>query len=262
MMLSNPKMSCAVGMGIEKFKNTEAERACRNFLNKCGRVRLRDIDSYKIAKSLAPNANIELAFDLAPLLLCKEDFTISNLKRKGVAINLCPVATDSSGKLNPVNERERINKIVKTIKLIWNSTGELITLIDFNGHHIHGDNQVHREIINQLDSDIPIDYITYDNNPFSLLQRLRSYKAVIGMRLHAAILAYLVETPVIPLNYHPKCLGWCEQVGIPTQYRFDAENFDHHELAQIVIDNMDNGFEKPLLPINRAVELSLKNWRD
>jgi polysaccharide pyruvyl transferase WcaK-like protein len=257
MALSAKKGHMAVGVGLGPFKNQAAEKACVEFLNRCDFVGVRDLDSFAAARSIAPNANVHFTFDLAPLLLQRTDFTLKEIPRRGIAINLCPVG-DMSG--NSIQDTQRLNEMAYALKNIWQQTGEPIELIDINGHAHEGDFRLHQRLTQMLADTVPVTSVEYDANPLRLLQRLAGYKAIVSMRLHGAILGFLAGTPVLSLNYHSKCIGWCEQVGMPKMYRFDANHFSGHLLAEHVIAGLQTGFTPSALTPTQGSQLALSNW--
>jgi polysaccharide pyruvyl transferase WcaK-like protein len=180
------------------------------------------------------------------------------MARNGIAFNLSPVRDLTC---ESVEDKVRLREIALTIERVWEETGEEIYLLDINGHPLMGDTQLHIKLMAYLSSDIPVHIVEYDPNPLRLLQRLASYKAIVSMRLHGSILGFLAETPVLSLNYHSKCEGWCDQIDMPVCNRFDATNFSHESLACILLDGMQNGFLKPSVTTTQAAKLSIKNWR-
>lgn len=258
--LAGAKQSRCVGVGIGPFESKKAENACRLFLNECGFIGVRDPESYALGKALAPNANIHLTFDLAPLLLCDQDQKWTPIERKGVMFNFCQLATDAFGNVNEKNEQQRIDMAVQSIESVWHKTHEPIYLLDFNGHEQFGDFHVHQKIMQRVSDDVVITHIPYDHNPLKVLQRIAGFKATVAMRLHAVILSFLVNTPVISINYHNKCRSWCKQVGVPEQYQFEADDIAPELLASQLAEGFGTGFAKTTLNPEEARVLALRNW--
>lgn len=257
----------AVGVSLGPFENTQAELACQKFLNECQFVGLRDVKSYEMAKSLSHSSSLALTFDLAPQLLLHQEF--SNVQvdlpahtRKGICVCLCP---SERLKQNPEAEQRRLKALALCLANICQKTGEPLTLLDFNGHTQLGDAQVHAELLAYLPDTLDVSHIAYQDNPIRVMQTLSQFKLVIGMRLHACILAFLVKTPVFSMNYHQKCQGWCDQIGLAKslqlslQEPWSAENSQH--LIDQILQGLDNEFPMPELTPSQALEKSLLNWR-
>jgi polysaccharide pyruvyl transferase WcaK-like protein len=260
MFLSNPKKSLAVGVGIGPFNSLGAEKACAKFLNECGYVGVRDAESLDVAKRIAPNANVKKTFDLAPLLLCSKEYKPNKIERKGIAMSLCSVAIDAMGKTDKLAEQQRFEKFAELIKQLYINTGEPITLIEFNGHSSLGDWKINNNIIAKLDNTVPINVEKYEPNPIKLLEKLSSYRAIISMRLHGSILGFLANTPVLSVNYHSKCEGWCEEVGMSKDYQIDLFNLNIEKIVSSIVKGLSTSFIPPILSVNAALNNSLSNW--
>jgi polysaccharide pyruvyl transferase WcaK-like protein len=260
MALAGARNSRAMGVGIGPFQSVAAEKSCVGFLNECDFVGVRDQESFEIAKSLAPNAKVKKTFDLAPLLLCAKPAKIVSMPRTGIALSLCPVAINPMGKVDHQAEEKRIDDFCQLISTVYKSTGETITLIEFNGHSTLGDWQINNTIVARLHKQVPIMVKKYNPDPFSVMADLASYKAVISMRLHGSILAYLANTPVLSINYHTKCQGWCQQIGLKENYQFNLQHFDVEGLKQQIEQGLTDGFVPPSLTVSKALESALSNW--
>lgn len=258
MALSSGRNHLAIGVGIGPFADLKAEKACKKFLEECRYVGLRDKESFEMAKAIAPNANVELSFDLAPLLLQNENFELSDVERHGIAVCLCPKERLSGGL---EQEKSRLRRLANVLDSAQKHTGEEIYFVDFNGHESLGDRQVHQELASYLSSSTRYRFIEYDANPYRVLQRMASYKLAICMRLHASVFGFLTNTPVISLNYHRKCEAWCEQVGAPIELGFDASNFDPDALLDVINAGLETEFSKNQLTVNQAIQAAMKNWR-
>lgn len=260
MSLSSRKNSRAVGVSLGPFQNMAAEIACAKFLDECGFIGVRDNKSFEIAKSLSPQANVVKTFDLAPSLLSTPQYKINDGSRNGVALALCPIATTPMGNTNDEAEQQRISDICEMLVSFYNNTGESITLLSFNGHEALGDWSVNKPIMDKLSTIIPITIKAYNPDPYAVLNDLSSYKAIISMRLHGSILGYMAETPVISLNYHEKCKGWCEQIGLAKSYQVDLEKACISDILSPLVNGLDYGFTQPTMAIKEASKLSLSNW--
>jgi polysaccharide pyruvyl transferase WcaK-like protein len=260
MMLAGASKSAALGVSLGPFQSIAAEKSCAKFLNECGYVGVRDQNSLAIANSIAPNAKVEKTFDLAPLLLCSDKYKPSQRQRKGIALALCPVAVDPMGKTNQQSEEKRITEICQLITSAYQSTGESITLLTFNGHPTLGDWMLNNQIMARLHSTIPLTIKPYNPNPYAVLEDIASYKAIISMRLHGAILGYLANTPVLSLNYHEKCIGWCHEVGLSESYQINLAEQNILDILTPLEQGLMYGFSPPTLAVTKAIKMALSNW--
>ncbi len=249
----------AIGVGLGPFVDAEAERQCAAFLNEVAFTGVRDKESFDIARSIAPNARIELTYDLAPGLVDSEAFQSSLASERDNAIGfaLCPkerFMNDSEA------ETRRLQKLALAVKRWHEETGADIRLFDFNGHPDLGDKQVHRDFHTML-SGVPVEHVSYHANPYHCIASISRTRMMVAMRLHAAIFSFLTQTPYLSLNYHPKCENWCRDSGHDARYAFDSANFGADELAQAGSEILEGGYRQPTLPIAAARDEALKNWR-
>jgi polysaccharide pyruvyl transferase WcaK-like protein len=259
MMLAGSGPHRAIGVGLGPFKDSRAEVACKKFLNECDFVGVRDQQSFEVAAAIAPHATVSLTFDLAPLLLeiPYQNNTLNTLPRRGIGVALCPNERFNG---NTMAETTRLKALAASLHKTYQATGEPIYLIDFNGHEDLGDSEVHDELRALLSHEIPVFRINYDSNSLRLLSRLGGLKVVIGMRLHASVMAFLVNTPVLSLNYHSKCDGWCEQIGLHKNYRIDATLLDSDVLTQHLVDGLEHGFSPSSLSPQQSLSLAKRNF--
>ncbi len=254
----------ALGVGVGPFASTKAERECKKFLQTCAFVGVRDQQSLAIAQDLAPDAAIELTFDLAPMLgpdlkqPQSAEHAHDTVGRRGIGVALCPVESLQG---NDEIEHARLAKIASALREIYVQTGEPIFLFGLNGHATLGDERINHRLMSLIPADTPVFSLPYDPNPLRVMNRLGRLKALVSMRLHGSILAFMTDTPVISLAYHSKCEGWSEQVGMPADYRLDATCFSSSVLATSVIDGLHNGFAAATMRPSEAKMRASINFR-
>jgi len=189
-------------------------------------------------------------------LLAQKVRPLRAMPRAGIAVSLCPVFKAKG----EAQQRALLVELAKALRSIYRATGETIYLLDFNGHLNLGDVAVHQALKALLGDAVPVRHIPYEPDPIAVLQRMHQFKLVVGMRLHASILAYLAGTPTVVLEYHTKCKGWSEQIGLHERYRFSSEKFDCARFEKVVEEGIAKNFCMPTLPISRAVSLAKTNW--
>lgn len=259
----------AVGVSVGPFESDDAKNECAKWLNECSFVGVRDKESFNLAMSIAPNANVRLTFDLAPGLLLNDGISLSGeVARKGVCLCLCPV--EELNLNGSTGCDERVKELAAILVSMYDNIGEPITLLDFNGHEILGDSLVHRDLLRILPERVIVNHVKYQPDPIKVINMMSSYRVVISMRLHASIFSFLSRTPVISINYHKKCEGWCDQVGVPKDYQIplyktiaDGKSWTS-EFSNVILCALKSGFSKGfLMPVatpEDALKLSLKNW--
>lgn len=134
-------------------------------------------------------------------------------------------------------------------------------LIDFNGHSSYGDSGIHQDIVRHINGRFKIHHMRYDSNPLKVLTVIKRLLALVAMRLHAAIFGYLTMTPTAMISYHPKCLGWADDIGLDKEYIYDSVDFSPEQVA-LFVNNAMNGLARlPMLPIEQAERLAFDNWK-
>lgn len=246
----------AIGVSFGPFRDSGAEKACKHFIDKLSYIGVRDEDSFQIVKSLAPNSNVEKTFDLAPLY----PFMPKNpRKRRGLAISLCHYERYIGSNIEI--EKVRFEKILNVLNRLTKEDVEELIFIDFNGHWLFGDTGIHDEMIGRLTNDIPVTRIPYNDNPTTVLNLISTCKGLVGMRLHSCVFGYMTETPTVILSYHPKCLGWAEQIGANPQFTIDSTDFEEERLQVAIMKILYEKFHSPILSLPGAQKLALKNWK-
>lgn len=259
LILAGGRGHLALGVGIGPFENTAAEHSCAKLLNRLDFTGVRDDISLEIANDIAPNANVEKTFDLAPSLLKTPQFSLTSMERRGIAVCLCPLERLKGDKHA---EYQRLKSIANALTTLYFFYGEPIVFLDFNGHPELGDRAIHKEVASMMNSQVEKQFVDYDPNPYRLLQRIASYKTVVSMRLHGTIFGFMANTPVISINYHQKCKGWCELIGMPKRLQFDCNEISSEELAGVIYTGLGEGFSNNTISIDKAVNASMKNWRN
>lgn len=260
--LSGKRDHVAIGVALGPFKNTKAERVCAELLKRLSFIGLRDQVSLDIARSIAPDVRAEKTFDLAPLLPRTLGLSIDSLNsagvRKGIGLALCNYESFTGG--DEKLEEARKNKIIQVLKKIGPDDSEEIVFIDFNGHPYYNDRKLHLEVAKGIGKHLEIRHIPYSNNPLKVLKAVAGLRTIIAMRLHAAVFGYIAQTPTIILSYHPKCLGWASETGMPPELVFDSHDFDIGQLVRAIKTAINGNLPLPTLPIKEAEKRAMKNW--
>ncbi len=257
--LAGSRSHIAAGVGLGPFVNSAAEKACAKFLNQCSFTGLRDRESFDIAQSIAPQANIALTFDLAPGLRFDHAFqaAIADQRDNAIGVALCPVERFNG---EPERETQRLVQLAQVLRQHHAHSGAKIRLIDFNGHPDIGDNAVHTELAALLEG-LPVTVIPYNPNPYAAIHEISKLRGIIAMRLHAAIFAYLSQTPCVNLNYHPKCHNWCRDIGQHEHNTADSANIDNNAVQNALDEIWQGAYRAPSLSIQDACNRAQSNWR-
>ena len=252
----------AVGVALGPFRTSQDERSCAEFLRRLEFIGLRDRESLEMARALAPSLRSELTFDLAPLFPRCAGLELGSLasggERRGLGLSLCDYERFSGGDAG--REEVRRGKLVQLLRRLDPDQVDELVFIDFNGHPLYGDGRLHREIAAALEHRFRIRHLPYLGDPARMLREIASLRAVLAMRLHAAVFGYLAATPTLVLSYHPKCAAWARDIGMAERYLFDSSEFDGALLSAALGELLEGSYLAPGLAPAEAEALALKNW--
>lgn len=251
----------AMGVGIGPFRDAYAERICAELLKRLSFIGLRDQTSLDIATSIAPGVRAEKTFDLAVLLPHVSGLPPEPLTggvRKGIGLALCNYERFTRGDRS--REQVRVAKVIQALKQKCSGDNEEVVLIDFNGHPYFGDHELHAAVASEIGKFVRVRHICYSSDPIEVLKTVSGLRALVAMRLHAAVFGYMVQIPTIILSYHPKCRGWAQEIGMPAELFFDSNDFDVEKLADALNKAIARNVSMPALPIVEAEKLAMKNW--
>lgn len=251
----------AVGVSLGPFKNSEDEKQCAKLLARISFLGLRDQESFDIAREIAPSIESKKTFDLALLLPRAYDISIDQFqmdtKRTGVGFALCNYERFTGGDLN--HEVVRLQKVIKAIEHLNPDLIDEIVLIDFNGHSYLGDFELNSAIKSNI-SNFKVRHINYESDPISTLEHISKLKVLVSMRLHGSIFGYITKTPTIMISYHPKCIGWANQIGMDENCVMDSNLFHVDDLVSNIHNLIANNTQTYHLNPLEAEELAMRNW--
>jgi polysaccharide pyruvyl transferase WcaK-like protein len=256
---ARPGPHFAAGVGIGPFRDTAAEAECRELLRELDFVGARDRISYERARALAPDARVELTFDVAALLPEAADAAdrAPGRARHALGIALCHEGWSADG---AIRQDRRLDGLAAAIRQALRAAPiDEVVLLDCNRNASRADAAAHLALARRMGGAIPCRHVPYDGNPVALFHAIAGLKGLVAMRLHAAVFAYLARTPALILSYHEKCRGWAEMIGAPAETIFDADRFDAAALAGGV-SQLLTAPARPALPLAEAGRRSRRNW--
>ena len=216
----------ALGVGLGSLTTKEAKNAACDLLQLFDAIVVRDEASLRLAADLELR-NVSLGFDVAVLLeeiglpqpLATEP---DHGDKKTLGISIC----DYSQYVGRGSDADtlRLKKIVGGL-CAHDWAGWRLKLLVLNGHPRVGDLKVAARCQAALKNSVECELALYHPNPHQMLRHVDSCDAVISMRLHGAIYAYVAGLPLGILSYHPKCQGCAEMIGLPENMILDSENF-------------------------------------
>lgn len=216
----------AIGVSIGPFRDPEARLHCARLLRRLDSVGVRDEVSLQRARELAPEANVNLTFDLAPLLSRWIDPSPtpdwSESEEMGVA--LCGSALSEDG-----------YDAIRGALTSWLREGRSrgVVLLPFNSHPHKGDLAVHQRLYDDLNALGSVEMYRYNGDPGAVWRRIARLNSILAMRLHAAVFGYCSERPVLIVPYEEKCTAWAEMVGQEPEFVVIAQELTGDHLAAL-----------------------------
>lgn len=258
------KKLAAVGLGIGPLRTPQGKAAARDLLKLFDFVAVRDKRSLEEARSISAPVT-KVAFDPAVLLekaglpeWRDDPYLTKDPHRPIFGISVCDFHRFLGH--GESADRKRFQKLVRALQNVkWGETE--VWLFEFNGHPLYGDMPLLRNLQVALKNRIHCKIVPYSPNPLIMLRRLKQCRAVLAMRLHAAVYSFASGVPFVVLSYHPKCSAFAQMVGLPLEAQLDSEKFKWQELVDKIDALLSNDkFGVPSLSIAEAQVLAERNF--
>ncbi len=216
----------AMGVSIGPFSDDRAADICARVLQRFDSVGVRDLPSLERAKKIAPDARVELSFDLAPLLpaFAPESSARTDRQTQELGVALCgPAVTET--------EYHAIRQALE----VWLAGGQdrKIVLLPFNEHPRKGDLPVHQRLADELGHAGAVELYRYRGDPRAIWTRIARLDGIVAMRLHAAVFGYCSERPVLIVPYEEKCTAWAQMIGQGSEFVVTAQELTDDHLAAL-----------------------------
>jgi len=232
-----------LGMGVGPLTTEPGRRAARAVLGKTDVLTVRDeisADACEAAGLRRPPVVGDLA-----LLLARDDFPPPSREprlARGAEPVLGVAVCNYHQYIRQGDERDRrrLEKIASALRGFCADRACEVALFEFNGHPARGDRPAVEGLRQALAGVVPVRVLDYDPDPAAVLADFRACDAVLAMRLHAAVFAFMAERPMVMLSYHPKCAGFARQVGLDDAFVLDSETFTPANLRGRLDQAMDH----------------------
>jgi polysaccharide pyruvyl transferase WcaK-like protein len=235
----------AVGVSVGPFANDGHREGVRRFLRRCSRVLVRDEESLEQCRSMGVRA--ENGGDLAALVVAPRDSP--RFGRPVIGVAPCAGSgwseSDCMHLLDHYLDIDVLSAAVGTIPTI--------RLLALNSHPKFGD----QDLCGRLAAHVrrkgfPVELQNYsDLGVEGTLDSISACAQFLSIRLHGAVCAYLLDVPVALGLYHPKCVAFSLDIGLP-EAAFADGPVPHAALT------WPAGFVGPRL---NAQAYSLRAWR-
>ncbi len=198
-----------VGVSLGPLDTSTGRRLASDILSQADFVSVRDEPSIELAQELGVS-DVMQHFDLASLLFSEwpqPESQSSTVHKIVVGLSLVPAEYSSIHG----NDEEVIAEAVSIVQHVLSVEGARIRLFVFSSRD---DAALTAEVASQIPDSDRVDVVPYCSNPVAIVQQMACCTHFIGMRLHACVLAYMLGLPFVMVNYHPKCAGFHQSVGL------------------------------------------------
>lgn len=253
-----------IGIGIGPLETKEGRIVARELLGTADFLTVRDLKSGVIASQLGlPNVNI--TGDLALLLeLPDVTETISSSPdgMKVLGLSILPLYANQGKSME--QDRQVAENFAWAINKVLDEFPDwAVKLFEVHGGSTsYSDKTVLSILQSQGKYPHRILYCHYNHDIFRMISEIKRCDAFIAMRLHASILAYRFNIPFLMVGYHPKCLGFAEMIGYPTDQIISVQDLQKRERLYQSMTKLLNSTAhfRPMVPVQTAIEQARRNF--
>jgi len=230
------------GVKYSFWKKMRIKRILESF----DKLYVRDVLSAEALENVVPNREIQIIGDTVLVMEPGEDIPqeLEGINRY-IAVALAPRWKDNSNWLTWIS-----TELIQLAKK-FNAT---LVFVPFSV--MYDDDRVEHtrviEYIQSISKEIPIVCIDRKISPREIAKTLKEAFLVLGMRLHACVMAYAQKTPFVGISYHPKLKGFAKTVGwehlllptsLPLVQNKNTYGYAFEDLSLHVGDLVDMGIE-------------------
>lgn len=201
------KQLSAIGVSIGPFDSSASEAAVVAFLRRFEYISVRDHASYTLLQSYQLDASIAVGSDLAGLMPALAG-TIQKPARQTLVIGYAPCRIRGQ----PETTR-RIDDLF--IAAVTRRRDVSVRVFSLNSHVLHGDNEQSDYVSRRLTAaGIAVERVDYaERGVLGTWRDIATCDAMVSVRLHGAITAYLSGVPFILFEYQKKCSDFLDDIG-------------------------------------------------
>lgn len=237
----------AIGVSIGPFADAPDEAEAARFLRKFTYFSVRDRKSVDLLDRMKVPVKPLLSRDLVgalPLLLPPRTPPAESTQTLGISV--CHFERLMGGDV--ANEERRNAALFDGVARFVKRTRVPVRIFSLNTHPRWGDEVFSRELQERLRRDgAEVDLVSAKDNLLGCWHGLAACRAVLSVRLHGAITAYLCGVPFALVEYHRKCTDLLDDIGQPASLRLGADCADPAAFER-VLDVLYQNPPEPALP--------------
>jgi polysaccharide pyruvyl transferase CsaB len=203
-----------LGQGVGPLNGFFGKKMASSAFSAADVIAVRDRESVNTLNSLGVKASVRVTADMA--LLLPKPASDEGMKQFGL------------GDMKSVGLSARPTSDSKHVIKVFNQLLKLLFDNRYVPAMIEMDREIDRPFLDKLGKEFggKVPEIRGLTSPVQLQQRLMRMDAVIGMRLHAGILATSVGVPAYMVSYDPKVTAFANSMGYPTPLNIQGATAD------------------------------------
>jgi len=234
-------------------------------LNLASYVSTRDEYSYTLISKYVLK-KVEKGFDTAVLLnydwkKASKQLNEENITKKSIGISITPVFSNFFSKPEKddalaIAIAEGINKLLSSIQNVD------VYLLAFNSHPKEGDLMIIQKVMRRLNPLFKkrVKLIAYVGIISDFLSRFSQIDFMVCCKYHSIIFSYLLERPMLVINYHPKNAAIVNYVGLPKKALLSLREILYGKIYWALLELLDSPNQfRAKLPISEARRRALRS---
>lgn len=248
-----------IGLSLGPFESSADEKTCREFLRRFEYLALRDGGSYDLAVAMGLPYEPIRACDLAGLLPLLVEERIGRREEHG-PLGVAPCNYESYVGGNAEVERRRNEVLVEALGRWAGRRSVPVRIFSLNSHPIMGDDGLCDRLAGDLSQcGIEVEVVRATSGVTSVWRNISECSALVSVRLHGAISAYLAGVPFCLVEYHRKCTDFVEDVGQHPSLRLPGEVSSAAQVTA-VLERLADGTPPPVVDRKVYVRESVLNF--
>jgi polysaccharide pyruvyl transferase WcaK-like protein len=237
----------ALGVSVGPFATRSDESDVVDYLRRFDRIVVRDLASLALCR----HAGLECSLGLDPALLL--DLPDPGWRRKGRPSTLGVVIAETDGAkvARPHEPEKRLVNLVSIIARMRDTP--TLRVICLNPRDVPVTRRLMAGIAERVGRPRPsMVFEDYAGDPTEAIRAIGDCDALLTVRLHGAVFAYMCEVPFVLADYHEKCRSFAATVGAPEEWIADSDFSDVEVLSRQLDTMLSGGADGPVLGVRAA----------
>ena len=258
-----------LGMGFGPFYRRPTRWVTRLGLKFCDRVSVRDSKSLEEIATWVPANKLDLAFDLAALMICNSNGHFTSRRTgefccKTLGVSVTSVSHSISG--GPRLDSVIWQRLAGALSRVLGENRNLrVKVLVLRGGGREDDLAVSSQVYRALIAQYPgrADLVPYQPDPNETLRKIAECDAFVGTRYHAGVLAYLAGCRLLLVAYHRKVRDLAKEIGLSGEACIDLSDCVEENLLFDRLKRITTGDEtfRARMPVHDAMQRAILNIR-